>query len=1023
MHKYPRGSEWRKWDLHVHTPESVLFQQFNCQFDEYAKTLIERAIKEQVSVIGITDYFSIDGYKKIRSIVSNESKMKSLLDKDMAEHAKNICYLPNVELRIDILVNSSRVNYHVIFSEDVEIEDIEENFLNRLEFIESARPGDLDNVKSLTRRNLELLGQRLKSEHAKFQDQDDIFVGMNCASIKPGSLKEALSNRIFENKYAIVIPADEDLSTLSWDSQAHQVRKSLIQGAHFVFSGNPNTMLWCLGKKGYEHEEDFKREFKSFKPCLHGSDAHDFDTLFRPHEDRFTWIKANPCFQGLLQVLNEPRDRVHIGESPKSLTRTQKKPHQYIDRIRINKTPESTISTEWFSEIDIPLNPGLVSIIGNKGSGKSALADIIALSGATDKHDSFAFLNTDKFRNKKSGKAASFEASITWFSGDKSPTINLNNNPAGSQIPSVKYIPQNLLETTCNENIGATKFTRELENVIYTHIPDESRLGFDSLRSLLDYLSKEVESSIFHFKGKAHETNKKIVELEAISSQQHLSHLRSKLRLKCEDLKAHDDSKPKHIEPPKSSEESQKENIETEQQLQKLNTEKAEIEADIIEQTKLLKAINQKVAVAQKIKQRIENYKQYHCDFKKEYEQDFMFLGIETDEIIKVEFNLAIIEKIINQELKNRVAVENDLDVDRMNSIANKLSSVNLKIDILEKKLSEPDLKYRAYQKEIAQWIKERKAIIGNNSTTETVRNFAARIKEARAAPNIIAKLKAKRRELFEDILKQKDHMKSKYAEYYKPVQSFIDGHSLTKSQHFDLKFRVEITEDGFIDSFLGYINQGRIGTYQGVEEGRKHLEDILSSTDFNNSESVISFADCICDSLYKDARSRASSETDPLSQLKKNTSLEDVLSYIYSGDFLTPSYHLEWEGKPIDQLSPGEKGNLLLVFYLLIDQGTSPLVLDQPEDNLDNQTVYRTLVPCVRDASQRRQILMVTHNPNLAVVCDSDQVIVASMNKPGNHCIEYVSGAIESPEINAAIVNILEGTRPAFDQRDAKYL
>lgn len=1023
MCKYPRGSEWRRWDLHIHTPESVLCQNYNCQFDEYAKILIEKAISENISVIGITDYFCIDGYKKMRSIISGEGNTGTVLDKSIVEQAKNICFLPNIEFRIDVLVNSSRINYHVIFSEDVAVEDIEENFLNRLEFVESGQPDGPDNVKSLTTRNLELLGQRLKREHAKFRDQDDIFVGMNCASIKPESLKKALSNHIFDHKYAIAIPADEDLSTLSWDSQAHQVRKSLIQGAHLVFSGSPNTILWCLGKKGYEHEEDFRKEFKSFKPCIHGSDAHEFDKIFKPDENRFTWIKADPCFQGLLQVLNEPRNRVHIGEAPESLTRTKKKPHQYIDRIRIDKTSESTTDAEWFSKIDIPLNSGLVSIIGNKGSGKSALADIIALTGDTDKHESFAFLNTDKFRNKKSGKAASFEASIVWLSGDESPAINLNSNPDASKLPSVKYIPQNFLETTCNENIGAAKFTKELENVIFTHIPDESRLGFDSLRSLLDYLGKEVESSISHFKNQVYEVNKKIVEFESISSQQNLDYLKSKIRSKCEDLKAHANSKPAYVEPPKSSEESQKECSEIELQLQKMNKEKAGLETDVARRKELLKSINQKIAVAQKIKQRIENYKQYHDDFKEEYGQDFKLLNVGIDDIVKVDFKLDTIEGIISLEVENKNTVENDLDADRKDSLANKHSSVNARINMLEKKLSEPELRYRAYQKELEQWEKERKAIIGSKLTTETIRNFAARLKESKSAPNKINVFKAKRRELFGEILKQKNQLKSKYAEYYKPVQNFIDEHSLTKSQNFDLKFQVEIAEHGFVDSFLGYINQGRVGSYQGVEEGRKYLEDLISSTDFNNSESVLSFADCICDSLYKDTRGTPSSETDPLSQLKKNSSLEDVLSYVYSGDYLTPNYHLEWEGKPIDQLSPGEKGNLLLVFYLLIDQGSSPLILDQPEDNLDNQTVYRTLVPCIRDAAQRRQILMVTHNPNLAVVCDSDQVIVASMDKPGNYCIGYVSGAIEALEINKAIVNILEGTRPAFDQRDAKYL
>ncbi len=65
----------------------------------------------------------------------------------------------------------------------------------------------------------------------------------------------------------------------------------------------------------------------------------------------------------------------------------------------------------------------------------------------------------------------------------------------------------------------------------------------------------------------------------------------------------------------------------------------------------------------------------------------------------------------------------------------------------------------------------------------------------------------------------------------------------------------------------------------------------------------------------------------------------------------------------------------------------------------------------------------MVTHNPNLAVVCDADQIIRMNIEKDNKNKVTYVSGAIENSVINRAVVDILEGTMPAFDNRDAKYL
>jgi len=122
------------------------------------------------------------------------------------------------------------------------------------------------------------------------------------------------------------------------------------------------------------------------------------------------------------------------------------------------------------------------------------------------------------------------------------------------------------------------------------------------------------------------------------------------------------------------------------------------------------------------------------------------------------------------------------------------------------------------------------------------------------------------------------------------------------------------------------------------------------------------------------------------------------------------------FNGKDLNEneFSPGEKGALLLIFYLLIDKEKVPLIMDQPEENLDNESVYSLLVPYIKKAKQKRQVIIVTHNPNLAVVCDAEQIIYAHMDKKNNE-IRYESGSIESIEMNKRIVDVLEGTMPAF--------
>ena len=106
-----------------------------------------------------------------------------------------------------------------------------------------------------------------------------------------------------------------------------------------------------------------------------------------------------------------------------------------------------------------------------------------------------------------------------------------------------------------------------------------------------------------------------------------------------------------------------------------------------------------------------------------------------------------------------------------------------------------------------------------------------------------------------------------------------------------------------------------------------------------------------------------------------------------------------------------------------MLDKRDIPLLIDQPEDNLDNKSVFEILVKFLKQAKTRRQIIIATHNPNLAVVADAEQIINVTIDKKdGKNTFSYRSGAIENEAINKAVIDILEGTMPAFDNRRIKY-
>lgn len=141
---------------------------------------------------------------------------------------------------------------------------------------------------------------------------------------------------------------------------------------------------------------------------------------------------------------------------------------------------------------------------------------------------------------------------------------------------------------------------------------------------------------------------------------------------------------------------------------------------------------------------------------------------------------------------------------------------------------------------------------------------------------------------------------------------------------------------------------------------------------------------------------------------------------------YITVQYGITYDDMPIEQLSPGTRGIVLLLLYLAIDtHDRRPLLVDQPEENLDPHSVFSELVPHFRAAKQRRQVIVVTHNANLAVNTDADQIIVADSQRTeqgGLPTIAYKSGSLENPTIRAAVCRLLEGERRAFLERARRY-
>ena len=116
--------------------------------------------------------------------------------------------------------------------------------------------------------------------------------------------------------------------------------------------------------------------------------------------------------------------------------------------------------------------------------------------------------------------------------------------------------------------------------------------------------------------------------------------------------------------------------------------------------------------------------------------------------------------------------------------------------------------------------------------------------------------------------------------------------------------------------------------------------------------------------------------------QLRTGYSPKDFADWFFNVEAFSTTYGIKFDNKDLRFLSPGEKGIVLLLLYLEAEEGDNrPLIIDQPDDNLDNLSVYPNLIEYFRNRKQTRQIIIITHNPNLVVTTDSEQVVVASFD------------------------------------------
>ncbi|MGB8657819.1 MAG: ABC transporter [Candidatus Zixiibacteriota bacterium] len=958
MKNNPIGSLWNKWDLHFHTLSSYDYLDKSVTNQD----IIEGLINAGIRVVAITDHHYID--------VGRITELRKL-------SGENLTVFPGIELRSEL--GAKPIHYIGIFSEFANIEHLWDTIRGKLGLTPqgiSLKGGD-DNVYV-----------SISEAHEVFSELGgliSIHAGAKSNSIEGIENKEQFQQRI---KYNIVKQFVDILEI----GQIKDVERYL----NIVF---PAT--------GLEH------------PLIIASDNHNINDYAIPSP---CWFKADPTFFGLKQVINEPLDRVYIGEKPPILDYVKDNQTRFIQSLSFTKTPESTLKEEWFSGVNLEFNSGLIAIIGNKGMGKSALADVLGVLGNCPHEESFPFLQEEQFRHHRENKAKSFNARLTWRSGN---TIrkNLDDRYDPSSIETIRYIPQFHLEAICDELKGGKegRFDEELKQVIFSRVPFEEHLGMGTLDELIEFRTSESKEKTRIIKDELSKVIKDVVKLEEMSTETYANRLKSGLETIEKEIESHQKIKPHEMLRPDTDPEKKKEMNEIALCIDNLLKDIRILEEEIEETKDKLTNIVYKLRLLEKVRTKLGNFQTQYESLVSDLESDCRELELPLNNLINLNINLQKISQLEDSLKTAREDLENKLDEKKEDSFAFKKKKANQEIDDFRKKLDLPNKEYQKYLENKSNWEKKKKSLVGDPKTPSTLEYFKTSLNELTKVPEQLERTKVKIMEFARQIYREKMEMLRIYEGLYQPVQDFINAHPLAKHR-FGLQFKVSLVPLNFPDRFLEFINQGRRGSFYGDDEGLKLVENLVLKANFNNDKGLDDFLLDLIDHLYYDRREGKNVTISVADQLRQAHSPADFYYYIFSLDYLVHRYLLSWEGKPLEQLSPGERGTLLLIFYLLIDGSIVPLVMDQPEGNLDNQTVYQLLVDCIKEAKTKRQIFIVTHNPNIAVVCDAEQVIHASLHKERGFQLEYVSGALENAEICRKIVDVLEGTKPAIDNRVAKY-
>ena len=946
--EFNSGSKWRKWDLHIHTPLSISQQYGGIEkWDDFIVSL--ESLPEDVKVIGINDYYFIDGYEKVMK-AKFEGRLKNIEK-----------IFPVLEFRIDTFGSGNenslqKINLHIIFNLDESKLEDEIKRVKR-EFIEQIPVTKLDIHKT---KNLSL-------ENLKIEGGNNLQAGFSDLIPSTEKVFELLDSPVWKDKHFLLLGYKE-WSNLEKNNQLKPLKEDLYKKVSAFFTSNFETL---------SKSQIWLNEFGN-KPLLHSCDIHGFDFLDTAQKDKDgnpiksikyncnTWIKADTTFAGLQQIDYEPIDRVKIQTL---------EPDSKNDRFLISYL-EFSDSSGLFGHQKILLNKNLNAIIGGKSSGKSLLLYSIARSIDPEQVDKTSKrLNFEGYKFKDE-----INFKVVWQNGDEDTLVNSINS---EKLHKITYIPQLYINYLAEKNNK-----EELNNLIRSILLQDLdfRISYEDRNNSINEKSSEIERLLNDF------LKQRTVALEV---QRNLKEIGNSATIK-----------------------SGFEKIENEilvgQKLSSLNENEFNIYNSLLkEKSELensLRILTLKENTLLKIDKDIQSIK------------DTLFGRLEHSNGIYLKGQIPrTLDELGSPVPQDMLLINQKLEFDYNQIIENFRNEIK-KLDFVDRKqalqkeikgnanLLDPYIKKLSGQKEIQKLIKQ----------LEDEKN---KFEKALALEGQFKML----RDEYEKIRKQTATLLKQRQDLYLQIEEEINQSRNNIGSDISLNCKLIYKTSNFL--LYDQVNKSAINN--------DHFFKEFINDDIVNYNLINGFYEM---PLRVNDEKLFYSSTDYI-PLKTKVSFEDILRGLIKDNFQL-DYTVTYRGDNLLQMSPGKKGTVLLILFLQISSSEFPILIDQPEDNLDNRTIYDLLCKIIKERKKERQIIIVSHNANLVVATDAENIIVANQKgqseelETAQYQFEYINGSLEYTKeknnkiksilncqgIREHVCDILEGGGEAFKLREKKY-